>query len=352
MTCPERDEKDKRRLRHFKDYYKALRKKYDLSTDYDSLVSIVNEAMDKNRDQTLTYQTGSMNYWIAAATYSNGMSAIKKDYKIIDFHQVVGASCGQGTCAGPQGSFVSDCNAAGISPVLNNSNDQGGGCSGSSAASYYAGLKKDGIMAAGGEVDCAAEMAVCMGAGVIAMNYGGALVGNGTINVFVQDDCGTAWKVTSPGCASYLETYDGGGTIWEGWGGISAAAPGAKAAGCLEVGLLLAGESNAEGIGTAEEVISCMESCIDSLGFCSGAGLWDGCGSDSAAMLEQFGDYYDEMQAAGTYKGQSFAPNTTTTIDKRFSGTSPTPTPTPTPIGSAPNTNLCVRVRAYQPGVE
>ena len=286
----------------------------------------------------------TMSYGIGGASYSS-LSGLKSSYKMIDAHIVVP---GYGACSPPPSSFISDCNAAGMSPILNNGNDSGGGCT-SSAAIFYANLANQGMQAAGGETECGSEDDAIMGS-MIFMNYAGAS-GDTTIDVFSQTDCGDKATVSGHGCASYLEDYDYLGTTFTGWGGISNAATKAKAAGCKEVGILIGSWQPGDGVGSAEAYISVAESMISAIGFCSGFVIWNGEGTSMETNASNTAEWLDTIQSAGS----AFTPQTSTTIKQRFGGVGP-PTPTPGPPaptpGTAPNVYINVRQRLYQAGID
>ena len=283
----------------------------------------------------------TMSYGIGGASYSS-LSGLKSSYKFIDVHVVVS---GYGACNPPPSSFISDCNAAGMSPILNNGNDSGGGCT-SNATSFYSNLASQGMQAAGGETECGSEFAAIQ-ASMIGMNYGGAS-GDSTIDIFTRTDCGDTATVTGHGMASYFEDYDVSGTSFTGWGGISNCSAAAKKAGCKEVGILIGSWQPGDGVGSAEDYVSVAESMISAIGICSGFVIWNGEGTSMETNASNCAEWLDTIQSAGN----AFTPQTTSTIKQRFGGigpTPPSPAPTPSP-GAAPNVYINVRQRLYQAG--
>jgi hypothetical protein len=275
--------------------------------------------------------TTSCSYGITGSSVSNAAS-IKSQYHVIDLTLVKPS----GTT--PDNSFASACNSAGMSPIFNNANDEGGGGEGES---FYAGLKSAGWMSAGGETNSDAEINAVMDGGLVYMDYAGWTGPDSLRSIYSE-----GIKAHGGGLAAWFETYgsnDAPGVSYAGCGitpdVMANMASQAHVAGAAEVGLLMGVWHLDWGAGPYEELATAIENAIGSF---AGFLVWrgydgvscDSCASDSAGLLSS-------LQS-------SWPAQTTSTIAQRVKG-GPTPNPTPTPTpGTATNINMTVRLRSYQ----
>jgi len=233
-------------------------------------------------------------YFIGAESYSD-LGELRRA-GIIDFHQV------QHSGTPPTAQVVADCNAAGLSPILNNGNDGKPGWNGSD--SYYITAAAQGWHAAGGESEQAGEIDSIMNH-LIFLNYGGEGTPGGN-----QDDI---FAVTHPGpvhgygCASYFETYDQYKNFW-GWNIIGEAVRNAKVHGVKEIGICVG--SWMKGQSTSQDYISLANAFETNGVTCSGIGVWGGYGSNANAILNTFTDWFQTWMAIW--------PPQTLTMKKRF----------------------------------
>jgi len=244
----------------------------------------------------------SMVYFVSGDSYSD-LHALRSG-GIIDLHYVIH---GGGSSAPAQ--VVADCNAAGLSPVLNNGNDGAAGWNGSD--SYNANLAAQGWHAVGGESEQAAEIDSIM-SHLIFLDYGGEGTGGGT------NDCVWCQTHSAPvhgfGAASYMETYDSATNFW-GWNVLSQGVKSAKAHGVKEIGIC---------VGTwminhssAQDYINLAQAYEANGITCAGIGVWGGYGNNANNIYNQFSSWFKAWQAVW--------PPTNVTMKNRFSGPTPTP---------------------------
>ena len=268
----------------------------------------------------------TMVYGVSGDSY-NDLKALR-NAGIIDCHYII-----HGGGSSPPGNFVADCNAAGVSPVLNNGNDGGAGWNGSD--SYNANVAAMGFHAVGGESEQAAEIDSIMDH-LIFLDYGGEGTAGAEKDAAGEpiktNDC--VWCATHPapvhgyGAASYMETYDGSSNLW-GWDVMAQGMQSAKAHGVKEIGLC---------VGTwminhssAQDYINIAQQMEANGITCAGMVVWGGYGSDMNSVYNEFASWFQTWMAA--------YPPTNVTMRNRFTGPTPTP-PTPTGITftSAPAT--------------
>ena len=260
--------------------------------------------------------THSMVYGVSGDSY-NDLKALR-NAGIIDCHFII-----HGGGSSPPGNFVADCNAAGVSPVLNNGNDGGAGWNGSD--SYNANVAAMGFHAVGGESEQADEIDSIMNH-LIFLDYGGEGTGGGT------NDCVWCSTHSAPvhgfGAASYMETYDGSSNLW-GWDVMSQGMLSAKAHGVKEIGLC---------VGTwminhssAQDYINIAQQMEANGVTCAGMVVWGGYGSDMNSVYNEFASWFQTWMAA--------YPPTNVTMKNRFAG----PTPGPAPITFASSPAICSR---------
>ena len=242
--------------------------------------------------------------------------------------------------------FVSMCNSAKASPILQNSDSGSGGCSGN-CSSYYAGLKSSGLMGAGGESEGLSEVqAILATSDFVFFNYGGEGTGGptGNNNIWAStgghtNGGGGATITKGQLCATWMETYTTDSML-------PASEMGTEAgynhdAGCFEVGLLVGSWAESDygaGASTYEEMYDEIKSAR---GACAGFQYWyvtgDGSGGGGSVMASLMSTYTHDTRNLLERAGGAPGPG-------------PTPTPTPTPSGSAPNVHINVRQRLYQAG--
>lgn len=280
-----------------------------------------------------------MAYFIAGDSYSN-LGALRT-VGIIDAHLVV-----HGGGVIPLAQFVLDCNAAGLSPILNNGNDGKAGWDGTST--YYPKIVSLGYHAAGGESEQANEIDAIMNS-LIFLDYGGMGTGGGT-----NDD---VWAATHPspvhgfGAASYLETYDASANFW-GWDVVGPGMLDAQKHGVKEIGILVGSwmmqaQLAKRGIDHLDHILK-TSSAQDYINLiyemeahgvpCAGIGVWSGYGNNMNAVYNRFASWYAAWMALW--------PPTNVTMKNRFKGVTPAPTPKQiTMVGSpvACGTYVCMK---------
>ena len=278
--------------------------------------------------------TTSCSYGVTGTSVSNP-SAIKSTYHVIDLTL---ATSGMS----PNNSFATACNSAGMSSILNNANDSGGG--GGSLGGYQA-LKSAGWMAAGGETNSDTEINAVMDSELVYIDYAGWTGPDSLRSIYSE-----GIKAHGGGISAWFETYgsnDGSGVSYAGCGittdVMANMASQAHAAGAGEVGLLMGiwhldwGASPYEGLATAiENAIGSFAGFLVWQGYSGGS--CDDCASEASSLLSSL---------QSSWPGQ-----TTSTMVQRIKGgptPGPTPTPAPTP-GTAPNCYINVRQRQYQAG--
>ena len=245
----------------------------------------------------------SMVYGVSGDSYSD-LKALRSA-GIIDCHFII-----HGGGSSPPGNFVADCNAAGVSPVLNNGNDGGAGWNGSDL--YNANVAAMGFHAVGGESEQADEIDSIMNH-LIFLDYGGEGTGGGT------NDCVWCSTHSAPvhgfGAASYMETYDSATNLW-GWDVMSQGMLSAKAHGVKEIGLC---------VGTwminhssAQDYINIAQQMEANGVTCAGMVVWGGYGSDMNNVYNEFASWFQTWMAA--------YPPTNVTMKNRFADPAPTPT--------------------------
>jgi len=239
-------------------------------------------------------------YFISGDSYSD--LAALRSAGIIDFHYVI-----HGGGVTPSAQVVADCNAAGISPVLNNGNDGGAGWNGSDA--YYVNIASQGWHAVGGESEQAGEIDSIMNH-LIFLDYGGEGTGGST-----NDD---VWAVTHSapvhgfGSAGYYETYDGSSNLW-GWDTIGNSLLDCKAHGVKEIGIMVGSWMMSHS--TAQDYITLAQD-MESHGItCAGIGVWGGYGNNANNLYNEFSSWYQEWMAIW--------PPTNITMKNRFGGVTP-----------------------------
>ena len=264
--------------------------------------------------------THQMVYFVSGDSYSD-LHALRSG-GIIDLHYVIH---GGGSSAPAQ--VVADCNAAGLSPVLNNGNDGAAGWNGSD--SYNANLAAQGWHAVGGESEQAAEIDSIMDH-LIFLDYGGEGTAgtaeeNGVNELgepLKSNDC--VWCATHPapvhghGAASYMETYDSATNFW-GWNVLSQGVQSAKAHGVKEIGIC---------VGTwmlnhssAQDYINLAQAYEANGITCAGIGVWGGYNNNANNIYNTFASWFKAWQAIW--------PPTNVTMKNRFTGPTPTPGPAP-----------------------
>ena len=244
-----------------------------------------------------------MVYGVSGDSY-NDLKALRSA-GIIDCHFII-----HGGGSAPPTGFVADCNAAGVSPVLNNGNDGSMGWSGSD--SYNANVAAMGFHAVGGESEQADEIDSIMDH-LIFLDYGGEGTGGGT------NDCVWCSTHSAPvhgfGAASYMETYDSATNLW-GWDVMSQGMLSAKAHGVKEIGLC---------VGTwminhssAQDYINIANQMEANGVTCAGIVIWGGYGSDMNGVYNEFASWFQQWQAIW--------PPETRTMKQRY-GSAPPPPP-------------------------
>ena len=242
----------------------------------------------------------SMVYGVSGDSYSD-LKALRSA-GIIDCHYII-----HGGGSAPPTGFVTDCNAAGVSPVLNNGNDGAAGWNGSD--SYNANVAAMGFHAVGGESEQADEIDSIMNH-LIFLDYGGEGTGGGT------NDCVWCSTHSAPvhgfGAASYMETYDSATNLW-GWDVMSQGMLSAKAHGVKEIGLC---------VGTwminhssAQDYINIAQQMEANGVTCAGMVIWGGYNSDMNAVYNEFASWFQAWQAIW--------PPTNVTMKNRFGGAPP-----------------------------
>ena len=260
-----------------------------------------------------------MVYGVSGDSY-NDLKALR-NAGIIDCHFII-----HGGGSAPPSGFVADCNAAGVSPVLNNGNDGGAGWNGSD--SYNANVAAMGFHAVGGESEQADEIDSIMNH-LIFLDYGGEGTAGNIQDGLKTNDC--VWCATHPapvhgfGAASYMETYDGSSNLW-GWDVMSQGMLSAKAHGVKEIGLC---------VGTwminhssAQDYINIAQQMEANGVTCAGMVVWGGYGSDMNSVYNEFASWFQAWMAA--------YPPTNVTMKNRFAGPTPTPTPSSITFTSSP----------------
>jgi hypothetical protein len=268
-------------------------------------------------------------FQLCAESFSNP-SALKSQ-GFIDLVVEGGSGCVQ-----PPGGFISACHSAGMGALLQNSDSGSGGCS---DASYLSGLASAGLDAVGGESEGAAEIDAIMEY-LPFMNYGGSGTGGGTYGN--NDVWASGAKVGKFGCSTFMEPYVGSSPMSA--DEIASEAAINKDAGCFEVGILVTNYDIGQ---TTDMMIGYVDAAADQGVTIVGFQQWYVLGDGSGWSGNPGGSVISGLMS-------EYGTNMTNIADRRGGVTptpGPTPTPTPTP-GTAPNTNLCVRVRAYQPGQE
>ena len=266
----------------------------------------------------------SMVYFVSGDSYSD-LGALRAA-GIIDLHYVI-----HGGGSSAPSSVVADCNAAGLSPILNNGNDGAAGWDGSDA--YNANVAAQGWHAVGGESEQAPEIDSIM-SHLIFLDYGGEGTGGGT-----DDD---VWNVTHPGpvsghgAAGYYETYDGSSNFW-GWDVVGPGMLHAKAHGVKEIGIMVGTWMMSHS--TPQDYITLAQDMEANGITCAGIGVWGGYGNDANNVYNEFASWFQAWQAIW--------PPTNVTMKNRFAGPTP-PTPatvnfasTPTIVGG--NMNIFVK---------
>jgi len=173
----------------------------------------------------------SCSYGITGTSVSNA-SNIKSTYKVIDLTICVPS----GTT--PDSSFASACNAAGMSAILNNANDSGGG---GENLGFYQSMKSAGWMGAGGETNSDDEINTVMDSGLIYIDYAGWTGPDSLRSIYSE-----GIKAHDGGIGAWFETYGSGdapGVSYAGCGittdVMANMATQAHNAGAKEVGLLI-----------------------------------------------------------------------------------------------------------------
>ena len=272
----------------------------------------------------------SMVYGVSGDSYSD-LKALRSA-GIIDCHFII-----HGGGSSPPTNFVADCNAAGVSPVLNNGNDGGAGWNGSD--SYNANVAAMGFHAVGGESEQAPEIDSIMNH-LIFLDYGGEGTAGNIQDGLKTNDC--VWCATHPapvhgfGAASYMETYDSATNLW-GWDVMSQGMLSAKAHGVKEIGLC---------VGTwminhssAQDYINIAQQMEANGITCAGMVVWGGYGSNMNSVYNEFASWFQAWQAIW--------PPTNVTMKNRFGGAPPVSsikfasTPTTTLLGG--NMNIFVK---------
>ncbi len=258
----------------------------------------------------------SMVYFVSGDSYSD-LGALRAA-GIIDLHYVI-----HGGGSSAPSSVVADCNAAGLSPILNNGNDGAAGWDGSDA--YNANVAAQGWHAVGGESEQAPEIDSIM-SHLIFLDYGGEGTGGGT-----DDD---VWNVTHPGpvsghgAAGYYETYDGSSNFW-GWDVVGPGMLHAKAHGVKEIGIMVGTWMMSHS--TPQDYITLAQDMEANGITCAGIGVWGGYGNDANNVYNEFASWFQAWQAIW--------PPTNVTMKNRFAGPTP-PTPATVNFASTPNTTI------------
>lgn len=256
----------------------------------------------------------SVSYGVTGTSVSNPAS-IKSSYHVIDLTLCVPS----GTT--PDNSFANAVNSAGMSPILNNANDQGGG---GGNYGYYQALKSAGWMAAGGETNGDAEINTVMDAGLVYIDYAGWTGPDSLRSIYSE-----GITAHGGGLAAWFETYgsnDGNGVSYAACGittdVMANMAEQAHAAGAKEVGLLMGDWHNDWGAAPYEGLATAIE---DAIGSFAGFMIWIGYSYPRSC---------DTVAAAGagllSALQSSWPAQTTATIDTRTGGGGPAP-PTPNP---------------------
>ena len=221
-------------------------------------------------------------------------------------------------------SFVSQCNAVGGSPIVNNSNDGTGGCNGQNCNTYYSALAAEGIMAVGGESEQAPEDTAIMN-NLIFWNCGGEGAGGGGVNnnnIWAKTGGGVGAVVGPKGCASYLESYLSNSMISASEMGTEAGMN--KDAGCKEVGIMIGSWCTNDYGANANTYMEMVDEYASNGVTCAGFNYWYVTGDSSSfsqlAMMQQL---------------MASCPPIKQNIVKRFGGTPPN---VETITISAPNT--------------
>jgi len=257
-----------------------------------------------------------MVYFVSGDSYSD-LGALRAA-GIIDLHYVI-----HGGGSSAPSSVVADCNAAGLSPILNNGNDGAAGWDGSDA--YNANVAAQGWHAVGGESEQAPEIDSIM-SHLIFLDYGGEGTGGGT-----DDD---VWNVTHPGpvsghgAAGYYETYDGSSNFW-GWDVVGPGMLHAKAHGVKEIGIMVGTWMMSHS--TPQDYITLAQDMEANGITCAGIGVWGGYGNDANNVYNEFASWFQAWQAIW--------PPTNVTMKNRFAGPTP-PTPATVNFASTPNTTI------------
>ena len=262
----------------------------------------------------------TMVYGVSGDSYSD-LKALRSA-GIIDCHYII-----HGGGSSPPGNFVADCNAAGVSPVLNNGNDGGAGWNGSD--SYNANVAAMGFHAVGGESEQAPEIDSIMNH-LIFLDYGGEGTAGNIQDGLKTNDC--VWCATHPapvhgfGAASYMETYDSASNLW-GWDVMSQGMLSAKAHGVKEIGLC---------VGTwminhssAQDYINIAQQMEANGITCAGMVVWGGYGSNMNSVYNEFASWFQAWQAIW--------PPTNVTMKNRFGGAPPVSSIN---FASTPNTTI------------
>ena len=258
----------------------------------------------------------SMVYFVSGDSYSD-LGALRAA-GIIDLHYVI-----HGGGSSAPSSVVADCDAAGLSPILNNGNDGAAGWDGSDA--YNANVAAQGWHAVGGESEQAPEIDSIM-SHLIFLDYGGEGTGGGT-----DDD---VWNVTHPGpvsghgAAGYYETYDGSSNFW-GWDVVGPGMLHAKAHGVKEIGIMVGTWMMSHS--TPQDYITLAQDMEANGITCAGIGVWGGYGNDANNVYNEFASWFQAWQAIW--------PPTNVTMKNRFAGPTP-PTPATVNFASTPNTTI------------
>jgi hypothetical protein len=253
-----------------------------------------------------------MVYGIAGESCSN--IAALKNAGFIDFHLVIHGGAAPTTQSG----FVQRCNAAGVSPIMNNGNDGISGCQGYDPESYYKQVASLGWHAAGGESEPKAEWKAIMN-NLIGMDYGGEWnCCQDLSNIWVHQM--QSEVVSGKGMAAYLETYVGVCRVDLCPKEVVNAAVACKAHGVKEVGLMIGSWMVNHGFGAQAylDIIDQMEARGVT---CAGVVLWSGYNQDMNAVY---------AANAGVITGiQAVHPPRLVTLKERFAGPIPTPVPIP-----------------------
>ena len=277
---------------------------------------------------------GKMVFQLCATSFSDPASL-----KSAGFIDLVAFADGQNLQPPGGSGFVSACHGQGMGALFNNSNDAGGGCS-SGCDAYYSGLASLGLDAVGGESETGSEMDTIMEY-LTFMDYGGSGTGGPTGNndVWAKSGGNAGAVVGKFGASCFLEPYVSSSPTSADEVAQEAALN--KDAGCFEVGIVV----TCYGIGqTVDMMVGYVDAAADQGVTIVGFQFWY-CLGDGSSWSSQ------NQTSVITGLMSEYGTNMTNISDRR-GGAGPTPTPTPTPSGTAPNVNMCVRVRSYQPGQE